>query len=85
MDDCKLIVTVRDDVAQFEGVDVSIEDIARISGFLQVFVATEALKNGLDMDDVKDNMLDIHLAAMKTVEELNREGGWDDRKDILDA
>lgn len=84
MDDCKLIVTVRDGMAHFEGVDVSMEDLARISGFLQVFVGTEGLRNGLSMDDVKDNMLDIHLAAMKTVEELNREGGWDGGKEEAD-
>lgn len=84
MNDCKLIVTVRDDVAQFEGVDVSIEDIARIAGYLQVFVATEGLKNGLSMDDVKNNMLDIHLAAMETVEELYRKGGPDGGKEETD-
>lgn len=77
MDDCKLIVTVRDGMAHFEGVDVSMEDLARISGFLQVFVGTEGLKNGLSMDDVKSNMLDLHLAAMETVEELHRKGGPD--------
>ena len=80
MDDCKLIVTVRDGMAHFEGVDVSMEDLARISGFLQVFVGTEGLKNGLSLDDVKSNMLDLHLAAMETVEELHRKGGPDDRE-----
>ncbi len=84
MDDCKLIVTVRNGIAHFEGVDISMEELARISGFLQVFVATEALKNGLDMDDVKGNMLDIHLAAMETVEELCREGGPDGGKEEAD-
>lgn len=77
MDDCKLRVTVRNGMAHFEGVDVSMEDLARISGFLQVFVGTEGLKNGLSLDDVKSNMLDLHLAAMETVEELWRKGGPD--------
>lgn len=77
MDDCKLIVTVRDDKAHFEGVDVSMEDLAMISGFLQVFVATEGLKSGLALDDVKSNMLDIYLAAMEEAEGLYREGGPD--------
>ena len=48
MQDCKLIVTVRND--------------------------KEGLKRGLDMDDVKNNMLDIHLAAMETLEEQLRGG-----------
>ena len=34
----------------------------------------EGLKRGLDMDDVKNNMLDIHLAAMETIEEQLRGG-----------
>ena len=37
----------------------------------------EGLKRGLDMDDVKNNMLDIHLAAMETLEEQLRAGKLD--------
>ncbi len=80
MDDCRLTVTIRDGVVHFESADIGMEDIASISGYLQVFVATEALKNGLDMDEVKNNMLDLHLAAMETVEELWRKGGGEDGK-----
>lgn len=74
MRDCKLIVTVRDDKVNFEGQDISVEELAQIAGFLQVFVGMEGLKRGLDMDDVKNNMLDIHLAAMETLEEQLRAG-----------
>lgn len=81
INDCKLVITVRDGTVRFEGVDVSMEDLARISGFLQVFVATESIKEGLSMDDVKSNMLDLHLAAMEAAEELYREGGPDGRKE----
>lgn len=77
MRDCKLIVTVRDDKVNFEGQDISVEELAQISGFLQVFVGMEGLKRGLDMDDVKNNMLDIHLAAMETLEEQFRAGKLD--------
>lgn len=77
MRDCKLIVTVRDDKVNFEGQDISVEELAQISGFLQVFVGMEGLKRGLDMDDVKNNMLDIHLAAMETLEERLRAGKLD--------
>lgn len=77
MRDCKLIVTVRDDKVNFEGQDISVEELAQISGFLQVFVGMEGLKRGLDMDDVKNNMLDIHLAAMETIEEQLRAGELD--------
>lgn len=74
MQDCKLIVTVMDDVVNFEGQDISVEELAKIAGFIQVFVGMEGLKRGLDMDDVKNNMLDIHLASMETLEEQLRAG-----------
>ena len=77
MRDCKLIVTVRDDKVNFEGQDISVEESAQIAGFLQVVVGMEGLKRGLDMDDVKNNMLDIHLAAMETLEEQLRAGKLD--------
>lgn len=77
MKDCKLIVTVRDDKVNFEGQDISVEELAQIAGFLQVFVGMEGLKRGLDMDDVKNNMLDIHLAAMEALEDQIRAGNLD--------
>lgn len=77
MQDCKLIVTVRNDKVNFEGQNISVEELAQITGFLQVFVGMEGLKRGLDMDDVKNNMLDIHLASMETLEEQLRAGNLD--------
>lgn len=77
MRDCKLTMSVRDDVVNFEGESISVEELAGLAGFLQVFVGTEGLKRGLDMDDVKNNMLDIHLAAMDTIEEQLRAGEID--------
>lgn len=65
MKDCRLVITVSDDVVSFEGQNISIEELAAVSGFLQVFIGTEGMKRGLDMDEVKNNMLDIHLAAMR--------------------
>lgn len=77
MQDCKLIVTVRNDKVNFEGQNISVEELAQITGFLQVFVGMEGLKRGLDMDDVKNNMLDIHLASMETLEKQLRAGNLD--------
>ena len=77
MKDCRLVITVSDDVVNFEGQNISIEELAAVSGFLQVFIGTEGLKRGLDMDEVKNNMLDIHLAAMETIEEQIRAGELD--------
>lgn len=77
MKDCRLVITVSDDVVSFEGQNISIEELAAVSGFLQVFIGTEGMKRGLDMDEVKNNMLDIHLAAMETIEEQIRAGELD--------
>lgn len=77
MKDCRLVITVSDDVVSFGGQNISIEELAAVSGFLQVFIGTEGLKRGLDMDEVKNNMLDIHLAAMETIEEQIRAGELD--------
>lgn len=77
MKDCSLVIKVSNDVVSFEGQNISIEELAAVSGFLQVFIGTEGLKRGLDMDEVKNNMLDIHLAAMETLEEQLRAGKLD--------
>ena len=77
MKDCRLVITVSDDVVSFEGQNISIEELAAVSGFLQVFIGTEGMKRGLDMDEVKNTMLDIHLAAMETIEEQIRAGDLD--------
>ena len=77
MKDCRLVITVSDDVVSFEGQNISIEELAAVSGFLQVFIGTEGMKRGLDMDEVKNNMLDIHLAAMETIEEQIEAGELD--------
>lgn len=74
MEDCRLTMTVRGDKIEMEGENVSVEDLARMAGFLQVFVSVEGLKRGLDVDDVKNNMLDIHLAAMEAMEGMAKNG-----------
>ncbi len=68
MDDCSLLITVRDDQLNFEAQNVTLEGLANMAGFLQVFAGRESLQRGLSMDDIKDHMLDIHLAAMEAVE-----------------
>ena len=74
MQDCSLLITVRNDQLHFEGQDVSLEGLAHMGGFLQVFAGRESIQRGMDMDDIKDHMLDIHLAAMEAVEA--RMGKW---------
>lgn len=74
MRDCRLTITVKADKIGLDSRDASIVELAGIAGYLQVIVGMEGLKRGLDMDDVKNNMLDIHLAAMETLEEQVRGG-----------
>jgi len=73
------VITVKDGQAHFEGQDISLEGLANMAGFLQVFVGHESLKMGLGMEDIKDYMLDIHLAAIEAVEaqkeKWSKEGG----------
>ena len=83
MEDCRLTMAVRGDKIEMAGEDVSMEDLAKMAGFLQVFVAVE----GLGVDDVKDNMLDIHLAAMEAMEGMAKDGlpeggldGWKEER-----
>ena len=87
MEDCRLTMAVRGDKIEMAGEDVSMEDLAKMAGFLQVFVAVEGLKRGLGVDDVKDNMLDIHLAAMEAMEGMAKDGlpeggldGWKEER-----
>jgi hypothetical protein len=65
---------VRSDEISFEGRDISLVELSAMAGFLQVFIGTEAVKRGADIEDVKDNVLDIHLTAMQELERLIHEG-----------
>ena len=74
MQDCSLTMRVVDDEITFEGRDISLVELSAMAGFLQVFIGTEAVKRGTDIEDVKDNVLDIHLTAMQELERLIDEG-----------
>ncbi len=74
MQDCKLIIRLRNDAITFEAENLTMVELAEMCGSLQVFMGMEGLKRGLDMDDVKDNMLDLHLASMEDIETKVRNG-----------
>lgn len=74
MQDCSLTMRVVNDEITFEGRDISLVELSAMAGFLQVFIGTEAVKRGTDIEDVKDNVLDIHLTAMQELERLLDEG-----------
>lgn len=49
--------------------DISMVELATFAGTLQEFTGWEAVKRGKSMEDVKDNLLDVHLAAMQSLTE----------------
>lgn len=67
MKDCRLHVTVENDRIDIQMERMSVVELATITGFLQNFVGVEAYKRGKSLDDIKDNLLDIHLAAMDSI------------------
>lgn len=77
LQDFKVTVAVVDDVVHMEGEHISMEDLVYLAWYLQMFVGTEGLKLGLDMDDVRNNMYDVYSAAMETIEENLRAGRID--------
>lgn len=70
MKDCSVKIIVKNDVVKIEGEQISMEELATLSGYLQVFVGVEGIKRGGDLEDIKGNMLDIHLSAMEALEEV---------------
>lgn len=74
MEDCRVVLTVKDGKVSMEGGRISMVGLTGLCGVLQVLTGTRALALGMDLDDVKDNMLDVHLAAMRAVEEQQEKG-----------
>lgn len=72
--DYRITMTVRGDAFNVTAEGISMVELAEAAGFLQVFAGQEGLRRGLDIDEVKGNMLDIHLAAMEAIEEQIRAG-----------
>ena len=67
MKDCKVTLTVKDDMVNLEGRNISMVELTELCGILQVMTGVRALVLGSSLDDVQDNLLDVHLAAMRVV------------------
>lgn len=62
-----------------EGEVIVLEDLATTCGIMQILAGEMALKQGRSLDDVKDAMLDIHLAAMqKLMDDQAERELWDE-------
>ena len=68
MKDCSLTLTVRNEKVSMNAHGAGVKELAEMSGILQIMAGESAMAKGVDIDTVKDNMLDIHLAAMRQVE-----------------
>lgn len=62
-----------------KGEVIVLEDLATTCGIMQILAGEMALKQGRSLDDVKDAMLDIHLAAMqKLMDDQAERELWDE-------
>lgn len=76
MQDCKLILEVKNDKVLFQAEHIDMVELATMCGALQQLMGLEAYRRGKSLDDVKDNMLDIHLASMEALtEQIIKESG----------
>ena len=48
---------------------VSLENLVLLSGTLQQYAGMAALSRGVDVEMIRDHMLDVHLAAMDALTE----------------
>lgn len=49
--------------------NIAMVELVTLAGTLQEFTGWEAVKRGKAMEDVKDSLLDVHLAAMQSLTE----------------
>lgn len=70
VEDCRLELTVKDGKVGLKGENLSLVELAGLCGVLQVIAGTDALKRGMDLDTVKNNMLDVHLEAMRRLDDV---------------
>lgn len=76
MQDCKLILEVKNDKVLFQAERIDMVELAIMCGALQQLIGLEAYRRGKSLDDIKDNMLDIHLASMEALtEQIIKESG----------
>lgn len=77
MQDCRIILEIKNNKVLVRAEHVDMVELATMCGALEQIMGMEALERGMDIEDVKGNMLDIHLASMQTLTEhvINRKKG----------
>lgn len=65
----RLLIVLKEGKVEFQTENTDMVELATMCGALEQLMGVEAIRRGKSLDDVKDSMLDIHLAAMQTLTE----------------
>lgn len=68
MNDCKLIIEIKDGEILYQGENASLVELAYMCGALEQTIGLELFSNGKPLDDIKNDMLQLHLDAMYDLE-----------------
>ena len=74
MKDCRLTITVRNDDIRCEMENISMVELATLSGYLQMLVGQEAIARGVDIEEVNTNHIDVHVESMISLEDQLKQG-----------
>ncbi len=76
MRNCRLEIEVKDGEILTRSENTRMLELAELCGVFEQIVGLAALEGGISLEEVKTNMLDIHLAAMDALaEQAVRERG----------
>ena len=65
----RLLIVLKGGKVEFQATNIDMVELATMCGALAQLMGVEAIRRGKSLDDVKDSMLDIHFAAMRTLSE----------------
>lgn len=76
MNDCRLVLEIRDGEIRVESERVSLVELAFFCGALEQITGLDAYRRGKPLDDIKTDMLELHQKAMEGLEDqIDQEGG----------
>ncbi len=90
MRDGRLVMEVKNDAVTIGGEHIGIAEASVLYGMYGQYIGMQAVRLGSTLDQVKDTLLDVHLAAMQLLtEQLIKEGrdpdGGEDEAETDDA
>ena len=72
MNDCSVVLTAKGNKVSVHG-KASMRDLLTLCGSFQVIIGRKAIKDGTDLDTVKDWLLDICLESIQRLEQQENE------------